>query len=452
MELTFGHILRIIAFFALSGFAYGLGYFLSAQKYKRQHQSTKNYHNALMQINERMVKVSDPSRLARMIAQNIQHHIQANHVGILIKEFNKDCYVFRASQGIDQIPPGLIKIDQSRPFIQWFEARIRKDNDNQNVDQKEPTFLTFSEVHLWLEQRLRSKRDPEKILQVMTIYEEMKRFQAAIAIPCYYQHKCLAILLIGEKSTGAAYDRDDLEQLVALSYGYAIAVHNAELISSLRDSNDQLKKRIQEVESLQTQERVNMRQMVLALAESVEAKDEYTGGHVDTVTQIGIGLGKRVYQKKGIDFSQQKKELLLTALRLHDVGKIGVPDHILKKPGKLDPKEWEIMRDHVNIAARILAPLKDFRDAAYIVQHHHESWDGSGYPHRLKGEEIPLEVRIITLVDAYHAMVSDRTYRKGISIQEAIKRIKAASGIQFDPEIVNIFLEMLKESVQEQVA
>jgi putative nucleotidyltransferase with HDIG domain len=122
---------------------------------------------------------------------------------------------------------------------------------------------------------------------------------------------------------------------------------------------------------------------------------------------------------------------------LHDVGKIGVPDSILKKPGPLDESEWTIMRQHSQLGADLLAPVKRLAQARDVVLHHHESWDGSGYPHRLAGERIPLAARVFSPIDAYDAMTSDRPYRRGMSHQEAIARLVETRGMQFDPSVVD---------------
>jgi HD-GYP domain-containing protein (c-di-GMP phosphodiesterase class II) len=134
------------------------------------------------------------------------------------------------------------------------------------------------------------------------------------------------------------------------------------------------------------------------------------------------------------------KEDLETALRLHDIGKIGVPDAILNKNGALSPEEWAIMKQHCEIGARIVEPIAKLHGVGNIIKHHQEKYDGTGYPDGLKGEEIPLESRIIAVVDAYHAMVSDRSYRKALPIDVAISELRNNIGKQFDPIVVAAFI------------
>jgi HD-GYP domain-containing protein (c-di-GMP phosphodiesterase class II) len=127
-------------------------------------------------------------------------------------------------------------------------------------------------------------------------------------------------------------------------------------------------------------------------------------------------------------------------LKLHDIGKIGVPDAILHKNGNLKPDEWVVMKQHCEIGARIVEPITKLRKVGDIIKHHQEKYDGTGYPDGLKGEEIPLESRIIAVVDAYHAMVSDRPYRKALPEEVALKELKSNIGTQFDPVVVGAFV------------
>jgi HD-GYP domain-containing protein (c-di-GMP phosphodiesterase class II) len=132
---------------------------------------------------------------------------------------------------------------------------------------------------------------------------------------------------------------------------------------------------------------------------------------------------------------------------LHDIGKIGIPDAILNKPTKLEDNEWEVMKQHTIIGYKILSTVDNplFKMASNIALYHHENWDGSGYPKGLKGEEIPLEARIVALVDVYDALSTDRVYRKAWSEEKVLKYIKELNGKKFDPNIVEIFLNNYDE-------
>lgn len=173
---------------------------------------------------------------------------------------------------------------------------------------------------------------------------------------------------------------------------------------------------------------------VLSLANAVEAKDSYTADHVQNVARMALAIGREM------GMSQRELESLRFGAILHDIGKIGIPDAILRKPGPLDAKEWEIMRQHPVIGERILVPIQHLRDAAQIVRHHHEKYGGRGYPDGLVGEAIPLGARILTVVDSYSAIIDRRTYKPARSHEQAVAELSRCAGIQFDPNVVELFL------------
>jgi HD-GYP domain-containing protein (c-di-GMP phosphodiesterase class II) len=137
----------------------------------------------------------------------------------------------------------------------------------------------------------------------------------------------------------------------------------------------------------------------------------------------------------------------VSAARVHDVGKIGIPDDILRKPGALSDDEWAVMKMHPEQGADLLAQYPDFRRGIDIIRHHHEAWDGSGYPHRLKANEIPFGARVIAVADSYDAMTSDRPYRRGKSPTEAAAILRDGRGIQWDAQIVDAFLRSMAHEI-----
>jgi putative two-component system response regulator len=145
------------------------------------------------------------------------------------------------------------------------------------------------------------------------------------------------------------------------------------------------------------------------------------------------------------------KRLELGAL-FHDIGKIGIPSRILAKPGPLDDEEWRVIRTHPELGARILEPIDRLADVRPIVRHCHEHYDGSGYPDAIKADEIPIESRIILVVDAFDAMTTDRPYRKALPVAEACRRLVEAAGRQFDPKIVETFLGTLGQRARQPVS
>ena len=175
-----------------------------------------------------------------------------------------------------------------------------------------------------------------------------------------------------------------------------------------------------------------------ALAAALDAKDRYTEEHSRETAELAVSVGKRL----GLHGEQLR--LLEYGALLHDIGKIGIPGYILQKPGALTPEEFAIMREHPVIGERILASVPFLAPLGPIVRAEHERWNGSGYPDGLKGEEIPIEARIIHACDAFHAMASDRSYRKALPLAEIVTEFQKETGHQFDPRVVDVMLEVIE--------
>lgn len=177
------------------------------------------------------------------------------------------------------------------------------------------------------------------------------------------------------------------------------------------------------------------------LIKALEASSPWTAGHTERVVHYAMAIGKE------LNLSRAELERLKIAALLHDIGKIGVPDYILNKPGKLDEEESLIIKGHTMKAEEILLSLKPCGDIIHEIKYHHERWDGKGF-YGLKGEAIPFIARIIAVADAFDAMTTDRPYRKRLSFEEAALEIEKAEGTQFDPEIVKAFLRWFSRQHQ----
>jgi putative nucleotidyltransferase with HDIG domain len=186
-----------------------------------------------------------------------------------------------------------------------------------------------------------------------------------------------------------------------------------------------------------------MRKMYLdtirTLAATIDAKDPYTHGHSERVSQIAVQLAKK------LDFAETEIEYLEYAAILHDIGKIGIEDRILGKKDRLTDEEYDKIKEHPVIGASIIGSIEFLQKCSQTVLHHHERYDGRGYPHGLKGEEIPSTARLLAVVDAYDAMNSDRPYRKKLSENDILEEIERESGKQFDPAIARTFISLIKE-------
>ena len=225
----------------------------------------------------------------------------------------------------------------------------------------------------------------------------------------------LGFVVVASGAEGEAFDDRRIRLLAGVAHQAKLAVANASSFESLEKT------------FLSTVE---------ALANALEANDEHTSSHARWISDTSLLVGRGL----GLD-PRALKRLELGAL-FHDIGKIGIPEAILAKPGPLTPEEWNVMRLHPELGARILGPIERLEDVCEIVRHCHEHWDGSGYPDGLSGDDIPVESRVVLVCDAYHAMMTDRPYRKRLPTEEARRRLREAAGTQFDPRVVEVFLRL----------
>lgn len=221
---------------------------------------------------------------------------------------------------------------------------------------------------------------------------------------------------------------------LSLSLGCALASGDP---GSISDALQEAEKRMYRQKLLNSKSYRNA--VISALLATLYEKSSETEEHSKRLESYCHSVGKKMHLS-----STRMDELELLAL-LHDIGKVGIDPSILNKPGKLTEEEWEEMKRHPEIGYRIAKETPELAGVAELILSHHERWDGKGYPRNLKGKEIPIACRVLSLVDSYDAMISDRVYRKAMSKEEALAEIKRNKGTQFDPKIVEVFLETLAE-------
>ena len=268
------------------------------------------------------------------------------------------------------------------------------------------------------------------------VVEEIRKFNKDLYILLLTGHKDLAPPLETIKKfdiQGYCEKSDKFDQLLLLIESGIKAVSQMQLIKKI---NDELKLTYDKLEAAYLE-------TIEILRNTVEAKDTYTKGHSDRVAEYSVLIGKEL----GLSEDDLKK-LKLGGL-FHDIGKIGVPDHILLKTTKLDDNEYSEIKNHPTIGAHILSNATIFNDIIPIVKHHHERFDGNGYPSKLKGEEIPYLARITSVADSFDAMTSKRSYRDCLPLDVVKEEIRKNSGTQFDPEIAKVFLQILETQPEE---
>jgi diguanylate cyclase (GGDEF)-like protein/putative nucleotidyltransferase with HDIG domain len=184
---------------------------------------------------------------------------------------------------------------------------------------------------------------------------------------------------------------------------------------------------------------------VYALVSTVEARDTYVYGHSRKVNTYAVALAE------AIGLSPDEVANVSTAALLHDIGKIGIPDKVLNKKGKLNEEDWEVIKAHPGLGANIVSNIPNLAPCVNSILHHHERWDGGGYPEGLKGEEIPIEARILAIADSFEAMTSARPYRPALSLEEVVKELRQGAGLQFDPKLVEVFMGIIEAGLPEKV-
>ena len=397
----FKHLLNSPELFSSSISLIMIGlFFFSKSKNRVEHimksvflNKKEKYKKIIFDATQSLTSILDINELLEYIVKTINKALNTNKIGIFLKE--GDRFRLVASHGLEKVDTIYLENQQ---LIRWL---------NRN---KAPFVLDTA----W--QKF-SSSEYDKIVK------DLGMFGAILVIPLIYKGEVKGVMTLDQKKTdGMIFDIDDIEILNNLGNELAIAIENAELYKRLDDAYMNITR---------------------ALSIAVEQKEGYTVGHSDNVTKYALLIANKMglSQKEIIDITQ--------AAMLHDIGKIGIKDSILSKPGKLNEEEWREMRQHSEKGAKILSPLHMI-SVSEIVTHHHERYDGKGYPEGLKGDEIPLGAQILCVADSFDAMVTERPYRdketKRLTIDEAVEELVKNKGTQFNPKIVDTFIEIIKEN------
>jgi len=257
---------------------------------------------------------------------------------------------------------------------------------------------------------------PEKDRRFFKGVDERTEFKTRniICVPVKVKEKIIGVLEAINKKGKKGFDKEDLSLLTSLADQVAIALDNSRLYEELEEM------------FFQTAD---------SLADAIEQRDPYTGGHTRRVTQYSLAIAKYL-RLKHLD-----RKWLKIASVLHDIGKIGIGDSILKKPERLSPEEFNLIKRHSDIGVKIIEHIRQLREIVPGVKYHHEQVDGKGYPDGLRGDEIPMLAKIVAVADTYDAITTDRPYRKAMEKEVAIEELKRCSGTQLDKEVVEAFIQ-----------
>jgi putative nucleotidyltransferase with HDIG domain len=277
---------------------------------------------------------------------------------------------------------------------------------------------------------------PESLQDFLMVYREiLEGLGAALVVPLRVGEELIGLLTVGERFTGGEYDEEDLQVLSMMAQQLSVALHNHRLFGLLQ-------RKVGENRSLYENLRKIYKDTIRAFAAAIDAKDEYTRGHSARVAEYAVAIGRE------LGLADEELEGLRLAGLLHDIGKITVDSSIIRKPSCLSTEEMMEMHRHPAIGHEILSKIQfPWGNLSTLARHHHEMIDGNGYPDGLRGEDIDLSVRIISLADAFDAMTTDRPYRQKISLADALREVRRCMGSQFDTDVANVLFRVLEKEL-----
>lgn len=382
-----------------------------------------DYKRSLELATVGMVEILDVQRLIRLIVYMIIKKVKVTHAGVLLHDEQKQSYVLTSSRGKKGcvIPKEYIRIENDDPIIQFF-------NQHKGYSINKSGAVRLTDLTRCLSGKLTYSLSNEKGIKslIYELREEMLDYDVDVLVPGYFAtDNLMGILFLGKKNNGQDFQQDELDFFMALARTAVMAIRAA-----------QLHKDTQKM----------FYGIIKAMSLSIEKFDpDFTRPHMDRIFEMGARMIERI-EKKGIRLPDMPKELFISAIFLHDIGKQYVPREILHKPGKLTDDEWREIKKHPVDGAEIFEQIEGMHEVAAIIRYHQEKYNGTGYPEGLKGENIPLGARIAAVLDSFDAMTNSRPYRsEAFSIKDAACELIKEKAKQFDPELVDIFVDTLLE-------
>lgn len=351
--------------------------------------------NLLSQIDSTVRSASGLADLDADVLQMIQHALRCSACTVLLLDERKKELLFEFTNGKRHSPAEHIRLDASSGIVGWV------------AHNGKPLIINDTS----------KDRRFNKDIDQLAGYPS----KSIMCVPLIVRDKTIGVLEVLNRLDGSDFTGEDLEALVAVGSIAGMAIDNTRLHRSVEEG---------------------YKSTIRALAAAVDAKDPYTCGHSQRVMEYALVGGKALLLPK------EDLDILEYGATLHDIGKIGIPDSILAKPGSLTAEEWGIICQHPLVGASIIEGIPFLEDARELVVHHHERYDGTGYPHGLQGEEIPIGTRLLAVADVFDTMTTNRSYCSALGNSEALEELVRCSGTQFCPAAVDAFIASFRQNAK----
>jgi putative nucleotidyltransferase with HDIG domain len=364
-------------------------------RYVRAHRNLKKQvlsMQTLFSITQELNRSLDFEEMVNLFSLTIVGELMVSSMALFAFRHQKsERFELLAIKGLPRERFGDLTIDAKSAFVQWL------------AQSGKPRKIVRTRERQWV------RKLPDIRLAVFEY-----------ATPIVVRGEVRGVVFTGPKLNGRGYSAFDLDMLTFVCNSAGIGLENARLFTQLQNTY------------LGT---------IKTLVSIIEAKDAYTKGHTERVAAYATAIAREMNLPK-----EERRKIAFGAV-LHDIGKLGVYEGVLNKPGKLNEKEWKLLRSHPEVGAQILRNMEFLSGTVALVRHHHERFDGKGYPDGLAGEDIPLGARIIAVADSFDAMTTNRSYRRALSWERALEILEEKAGTQFDPRVVAAFVSLVRPGV-----
>jgi HD-GYP domain-containing protein (c-di-GMP phosphodiesterase class II) len=415
-------ILPSIALFAITVFIRPLENFLVKITDKVLYQRRYDYMITLKNAAKGMTLITDTKKLLGLMVRILSKEVRLTGCAIYIYDKEAAVYNRAVNRGFKDAET-IEVVHKDSPLIDWL------------IEKKQP--INYDSIATWIQSE---RIFPHQVVLKKTLEQIrviMKRLVGSLCVPSFLRGEMIGFLVLGAKLSGDRYSADDTLLMLTLANSAAIAIENARMYA-------ELKEKITRLNQMYEGEHLLFIDAASAFSYAIDTKDGYSHMHSLKVSDYALALTKELEKiLPHMHFEKHFYDILQITSLLHDVGKIGVSDKILNKQANLTKEEEEELRKHAIKGEVILRPMKEIEEVFDLIRHHHEHYDGTGYPDHLKESEIPLISRIVAVANAYDTMTSDRPYRKAIPKKEALEELKQGAGKQFDPFVVDALVKAL---------